>query len=396
MNIRASIPIWGLILLCFLGGHPAAAADTNTIPAVPSVTIEYFNVPGCEECALVNGQILPELEQRYRGYYILTKLDLGVTTNYLQLVSYQKKLGEVNARVYMILDGRKMLSGFKEIKTSLFDTMDQLIAAQIEGAAPLASVPSKQEQPDVQDILTSRMKQFTLAGIVMAGLLDALNPCAIATIVFFMSLLSAAGVKGRRILLAGGAFALGSFITYTALGFGILRVIHLFEGFHAAKTVVNFGMAAILMVLAVLSGRDAFRYRASHDPRDISVKLPSGLMRKGHEVMKGGMGHKSVLIGGLVTGVVVTGLESVCTGQIYIPTLVMLIKCGGGYTFKAVGYLVAYNLMFVLPLVILFILVYQGLKWQTVMECSKRNVVISKILMGLFFIAMAVMMVVMG
>ena len=106
MNIRASIPIWGLILLCFLGGHPAAAADTNTIPAVPSVTIEYFNVPGCEECALVNGQILPELEQRYRGYYILTKLDLGVTTNYLQLVSYQKKLGEVNARVYMILDGR--------------------------------------------------------------------------------------------------------------------------------------------------------------------------------------------------------------------------------------------------------------------------------------------------
>ena len=254
-----------------------------------------------------------------------------------------------------------MLIGFKEIKTSLFDTMYQLIAAQIEGAAPLASVPSKQEQPDVHDILTSRMKQFTLAGIVMAGLLDALNPCAIATIVFFMSLLSAAGVKGRRILLAGGAFALGSFITYTALGFGILRVIHLFEGFHAAKTVVNFGMAAILMVLAVLSGRDAFRYRASHDPRDISVKLPSGLMRKGHEVMKGGMGHKSVLIGGLVTVVVVTGLESVCTGQIYIPTLVMLIKCGGGYTFKAVGYLVAYNLMFVLPLVILFILVYQGL-----------------------------------
>ena len=36
-------------------------------------------------------------------------------------------------------------------------------------------------------------------------------------------------------------------------------------------------------------------------------------MRNGHEVMKGGMGHKSVLIGGLVTGVVVTGLESVCT-----------------------------------------------------------------------------------
>ncbi|MEI7881890.1 MAG: hypothetical protein WCI95_13600, partial [bacterium] len=250
------------------------------------------------------------------------------------------------------------------------------------------------DKPGMQAVLTSRIKQFTLAGILMAGLLDALNPCAMATIVFFMSLLSAAGVRGRGILMAGGAFAVGSFMTYTALGFGVLRVIHLFEGFHKVRMVANVVMAAILMLLAVLSLRDAFRYGASHKPSDISVKLPSRLMRWAHAVMKGGMGHKSVVVGGLVTGVVVTALESVCTGQIYIPTLVMLIKCGGGYSSRAIGYLLAYNLMFVLPLVILFILVYQGLKWQAVLEWSKRNVVVSKTLMGLFFITMAVMMLV--
>ena len=46
---------------------------------------------------MVDVQILPELEQHYRGYFVLTSLDLGVTTNYLRLVSYQKKLGEVEA-----------------------------------------------------------------------------------------------------------------------------------------------------------------------------------------------------------------------------------------------------------------------------------------------------------
>lgn len=400
---RIGILIW-LISVCVLGGHLALASDIMSAPvdspilAVKPVTVEFFNEPGCEECAMVNDQILPELEQRYSGYYVLTRLDLGVMTNYLRLVSYQKQLGEVNAPVYMVLDGRKIFSGFKDIKANLFAAMDQMVAGQME--SPPATVitpaisPNMPDKPGMQAVLTSRIKQFTLAGILMAGLLDALNPCAMATIVFFMSLLSAAGVRGRGILMAGGAFAVGSFMTYTALGFGVLRVIHLFEGFHKVRMVANVVMAAILMLLAVLSLRDAFRYGASHKPSDISVKLPSRLMRWAHAVMKGGMGHKSVVVGGLVTGVVVTALESVCTGQIYIPTLVMLIKCGGGYSSRAIGYLLAYNLMFVLPLVILFILVYQGLKWQAVLEWSKRNVVVSKTLMGLFFITMAVMMLV--
>lgn len=397
MNQRMGKTIFGLMILCSLGRLVAFASGANIAPAVapaPFVSIEFFNEPGCEECAAVKGRILPELEQRYGGYYVLTSLDLGVTTNYLRLLAYQKKLGEVNASTYMILDGRRILSGYQDMKENLFVAMDQLVAG-MEGPVLVPPVVEKAGMPAPVS-LTSRIRQFTLVGVLLAGLLDALNPCAMATIVFFMSLLSAAGVRGRRILLAGGAFAVGSFLTYTALGFGVLRVIHLFAGFHAVKMVANAAMAAILVVLAVLSLRDAIRYRASHNARDISVKLPSRLMMKAHEVMKGGMGHRSVVVGGLVTGVVVTGLESVCTGQIYIPTLVMLIKAGGGYSVRAVGYLVAYNLMFVLPLVILFILVYQGLKWQAVLEWSRRNVVISKVLMGLFFLAMAVMMVVMG
>jgi cytochrome c biogenesis protein CcdA len=402
MNYRISALIW-LISLCARVGGLSLASDINSasmvslVPAVKPVTVEFFNEPGCEECAMVNDQILPEFEQRYRGCYILARLDLGVITNYLRLVSYQKKLGEVNAPVYMVLGGKRILSGFKDMKANLFVAMDQVVSGQVERVetAPPA-VLAISEKPDVQAELTSRMKQFTLAGILLAGLLDALNPCAMATIVFFMSLLSAAGVRGRRILLAGSAFAVGCFMTYTALGFGVLRVIHLFEGFHSVKLVANTLMVAMMVLLAILSLRDALRYGATHNPRDISVKLPFLLMRKGHQLMKDGMGHRSIVIGGLVTGVVVTALESVCTGQIYIPTLVMLIKCGGGYSSRAIGYLVAYNLMFVLPLVILFILVYQGLKWQAVLEWSKRNVVVSKILMGLFFLVMAVMMVLMG
>ena len=291
MKNRISVLVLWLIFLCVLGGHLALASDTNTlaVPRVTPVLVEFFNEPGCEECAAVREQVLPELEQRYGEYYALTSLDLGVTTNYLRLISYQEKLGAVNASVYLVLNGRKILSGLKDIKSNLFVSMDQLIAGKMAASTPTppatpipfvsVEAPEKSDVQVQQVSLTSRMKQFTLAGILLAGLLDALNPCAMATIVFFMSLLSAAGVRGRRILLAGGAFAVGSFMTYTALGFGVLRVLHLFDGFHTVRAVANVVMAAIMVLLAVLSLRDAFRYGASQNPRDISVKLPSQLIQ---------------------------------------------------------------------------------------------------------------------
>ena len=51
--------------------------------------------------------------------------------------------------------------------------------------------------------------------------------------------------------------------------------------------------------------------------------------------------------------------------------------------------------MFIVPLVTVFILTYFGLRTQTLLEWSKKNVVISKVLLGVFFLAMAVFIAVM-
>ena len=46
--------------------------------------------------------------------------------------------------------------------------------------------------------------------------------------------------------------------------------------------------------------------------------------------------------------------------------------------------------MFIGPLVAVFLLTYFGLKTRTLLDWSRKNVVISKVLLGLFFLAMAV------
>jgi len=53
--------------------------------------------------------------------------------------------------------------------------------------------------------------------------------------------------------------------------------------------------------------------------------------------------------------------------------------------------LLLYNVLFVLPLVIVFIAVYFGLKTETLLLWSRRNVVVSKTLLGLLFILMALL-----
>jgi hypothetical protein len=45
--------------------------------------------------------------------------------------------------------------------------------------------------------------------------------------------------------------------------------------------------------------------------------------------------------------------------------------------------------MFILPLVAVFLLTYFGLRTETLLEWSRKEVVVSKTLLGLFFLAMA-------
>jgi len=57
-------------------------------------------------------------------------------------------------------------------------------------------------------------------------------------------------------------------------------------------------------------------------------------------------------------------------------------------------YLILYNLMFLVPLIVVFLLTYFGLKTPTLLVWSKKNVVLSKVLMGAFFITMAVLIII--
>ncbi len=360
---------------------------TNS-PSGSSVLVEYFYEPGCPECEKVRQTVFPALQQRFEGQYTLRLYDIGITSNFMKLVEYQHRLAlSDNAPVSIIVNGRYAFGGFTAIEAGLLP--------QVKTSLEQGEIPDEQSvQSDSGELLAFRQQGFTLLAVLLAGLLDGINPCAISTLVFFMSLLAVSKVRNRQLILLGVSFALASFLTYTSLGFGLLRVLHLFDGFKLVRNAVEWLMTAILLVLAFLSFRDAFRFRKTGCAADVALQLSSGMKQRIHSVMRRGLGNSSIILGGLFIGAVVTALESVCTGQVYVPTLVLILKNSAFSESRAWLYLLSYNLMFVLPLTVVFIAVYLGLRTERLLAWSRKNVVLSKYLLAAFFILMAALIVV--
>ena len=372
-----------LLLVSYaMNGHSAEQARE-------SVVIDYFFEATCKECKLIKEGLLPQIAERFGGFYQLNLYDISRATNIARLVTCQERLKvSKNEPVMMVLDYSYALNGFNEIKTGLVARIDECIAARQEEGW---KIPVSVEVDAAGNVVQERMKMFTLPVIIFNGFIDGLNPCAISTLVFFMSLLSVAKVRGSALLALGISYTVATFVVYTAIGLGLLEAIRYLNAFNTAGLVIKYLMATVLVALASISFRDAYRFRISGRASDITLQLPDGIKGLTHRIMKRGLSHGSLLVGGLIIGALVTVLESVCTGQAYLPTLVYIIKSGTD-TSTAWTYLLIYNAMFVIPLVLAFTATYYGTRSEKLLDWSRSNVVPAKVALGILFLAIAGLM----
>ncbi len=351
------------------------------LPAVylsAPVPVEFFFRSGCGECAKVRAQGLTQLAETCAGQYHLQERDLEKTEHYLALAAYQEAWDyRGNDPVFVVVNRETLLAGADEINGGLVDTV-----RNAWNRAPGPPITAR------TDLLARRAARFTPMAVAVAGLLDGINPCVFAGLVFFMSLLIAARVRNRELLAVGGVYCLGCFLTYLALGFGLFQVLNLLSGVNALKLILNWTMIGLLLVLAVVSWLDAARYFHSGRGDDVKLQLPSRLKERMHQLMKQTLTRPGRLLAGIfLLSVAVTAIESVCTGQLYVPTLILLTKSNGWGTH--VLYLLLYNLMFILPLIAVFGLVWRGITTARLIQLSRNSVIGSKILLGAFFVLLA-------
>ena len=183
----------------------------------------------------------------------------------------------------------------------------------------------------------SRQGQWFLPMLVVSAIIDSINPCAFSILIVSLIFLFNLGSSTSKVVKYGLIYILGIFVAYFLIGLGILQALHIFNIPHfmsklGAAMLVLFGALSILEVLV---------------PK-FPIKL--GVPHSAHEKMNQLLERVSIpamfLLGGLV------GLcEFPCIGGPYL-MVIGLLHDSRTY-WQGAGYLVLYNLIFVLPLVLI-------------------------------------------
>jgi len=144
--------------------------------------------------------------------------------------------------------------------------------------------------------------------------------------------------------------------------------------------------------LAVLSIRDFFTARKG-ELEDMALNLPKALRKRINATIHDSKKIGSYVVGAFVSGVLISLLELACTGQIYLPTIIFMSSVPE-LRGKAIGYLLLYNLMFIIPLIVVFILAYYGTTSKQLSAFLKKHAAAVKLGMAAVFLTLAIWLII--
>ena len=181
--------------------------------------------------------------------------------------------------------------------------------------------------------------RWLLPLVSVAALIDSVNPCAFSILLLTVAFLLSIGKLRSNVLQIGIAYIAGLFFVYLLIGLGLLQTLHLFDTPHFMASVG----AGLLVLLGLINVMNVYV-----PAFPIKPGIPQAAHRKMAVLMERASIPTAIGLGGLV-GV----CEFPCTGGPYLMVLGLLHDQTTYYT--GVGYLLLYNVIFVLPLVLILL-----------------------------------------
>ena len=342
------------------------------------IFMAYFYQTGCKECSRVEADLnylrtqYPQIQVVEFNIYDHADLAEWMTERVDPEGSFQSPA---------LFIGDQVLFGDTILLENITPILEQYIAS---GTDPvwLDFDPEEGRQSIVE-----RFENMGWLAVVAAGLVDGINPCAFATLIFFVSYLTLSGRKGKDVLMVGGAFSAGVFLAYLAVGFGLYQILELVgETLDVIARIVYLITAVFCLVLAVFSFID-YRRAKKGEVKDMLLTLPKPLRTRINATIRSGRNTRSYILSAFGAGLLISLLELACTGQVYLPTIIFVSSIPG-LRLQALFYLVLYNLLFILPLVVIFVLVYYGTTSKDLTRFLQRRAAGVKFAMSIVFIAL--------
>ncbi|MCL2220079.1 MAG: hypothetical protein FWC23_08230 [Chitinispirillia bacterium] len=377
--------IFTALLMIAAAVLPAAATPADTADA--PLELYFFGSSTCGECLEIKNTLLYPLEQELGSRLRIHFHDTENSASYELMIRMERQFGITNPAPQELFFPDTALLGYAAIMANARSMLEEYL----NDPQRRMSIEISEPAGDPKEALWARFKSFTFGAIVIAALIDSVNPCAIATMIFLVSFLATQKRKRTEILAAGLSFTFAVFITYLLLGVGAFKLITMLDQYYWVSRIIKWSAVALAGAVGVVSLVDAARYKLSGNTKSITLQLPDSVKKRIRTIIKEKMSGKRLIIGTFIAGFLVTLLEAICTGQVYLPTIVLMTRAGDG-TMQLVGwlYLIMYCLIFVAPLLAVMIAAYYGMTWNKLAKMTQNNLTLIKILLGIIMIGLAV------
>jgi cytochrome c biogenesis protein CcdA len=328
--------------------------------ASAQTTVHYFYGIGCPHCANVEESgILEQVESsnisviKYEIYH--DQANAAIFYNFcdkLGISKYDRGIPFVVIQCngnfsYLLGDGRIIDNLLQSVKT----------CEGISGGNGLSPTqPSKY--------------QLTIWSIVIGALIDSINPCAFAVLIFLLVTLRSIGSK-KRMLKAALLYIAAVYITYFLAGIGIFRAI---QSLTRVTRLVYFASGVIVIIAGLLEIKDYFWYGKG---------LTLQISPKFKPIIES-VASKGTLPAVILLGFLVSLFELPCTGGIYLAILTMM-SISKSFAFS---YLLLYNFIFILPLIVISLIIYKGTSPQTIEKWRLKERKWMKLAAGLVLVAL--------
>jgi thiol-disulfide isomerase/thioredoxin len=367
-----------------------------------SVDLAYFYQKGCPKCDRANA-LLKYTVEKYPQLNI-KKIDLNTPDGKRLNESLSNRLKlPVEKRLIApsIFIGDDYLSSGEITESKLEALIQRHGQAAPSPVQPTGSPagglsPTTGETKKAEESIIQRFKSFGVLAILLAGLIEGMNPCALATLVFFTSYLTMVGRKRKEIFWVGMGFTGAGFVTHLLLGLGILGFVQHLSFLPLFSQIVYLITFLFSLFLGIFSLYDYVQLKRGR-PSRMKLQVPDSLKKRIHRIIRTREGELEAneegrstrfLLSAMVIGFVVTLLQSTCTSQVYLPTILFVTNIPS-LRDSAISYLVLYNVFYILPLVAIFGIVYWGTTSEQLSFLLQRRTSTIKLLTALFFFALA-------
>ncbi len=217
----------------------------------------------------------------------------------------------------------------------------------------------------------------TLPVVIVTALVDSINPCAIGVLILLVTTLLTLHKDRNRMIAVGVIYILVVYITYLLAGIGLLFFI---QTLNIAEPLGIF-VGVLVIILGLIEIKDFWWYG-----KGISLNIPA---RRAEAIKR--YSKKISIPMAIFLGFFVAAVELPCTGGPYLAITTLFAQIG--FNSEILAYLLLYNFIFVLPLLVILILVYFGLSTKKLKEWREHGKKWMRLFIGIIMIALGILLI---